>query len=384
LIILLLTSEYPNREEPVRSVFNREIAINLKKYAEVKVVAPVIWLPRFLGHKNNRIPAYENIDGIDVYHPRYLFFPKVGRFLHGLLYYVSIRSQFEKMKYKFDFIYSIWAYPDGFAAVLLAKYYKRSVAINVIGCDINLYTRYPFRRMMIKYALKNCDRVFSVSEDLREKVVNLGVRPEKVQTVHNGVDKGKFFPMATDECRKRLSLATDKKIVTFIGRLSEEKGIESLTGVMEQLGKQRGDEVIFIVIGSGPLKEYIKKKADGFKRRPEVLMPGSVGHKDIPLWINASTIICVPSLREGCPNVVLEALACGKPVVASNVGGIPEIINSPQLGFLVPPNNVDELIKALGQALDTEWDRNILECRVAGLTWEKVAGNIYSDIQAIT
>jgi len=92
----------------------------------------------------------------------------------------------------------------------------------------------------------------------------------------------------------------------------------------------------------------------------------------------------VPSLREGCPNVVLEALACGKPVVASNVGGIPEIINSSQLGFLVPPNNVDELTKALGQALDTEWDRNILVCRVAESTWEKVAEKIYSDIQAIT
>ncbi|RKY41051.1 MAG: hypothetical protein DRP76_00680, partial [Candidatus Omnitrophota bacterium] len=356
-----------------RGIYNKQQFVELAKLCEIKVIAP---LPL---HYRERVPERENIDGIDTYHPRYFMIPKIGRSLYGLFFYLSLIKKVKKIyeNFKFDLIFATWAYPDGFGSFLIAKTFNKPIVIKVHGSDINLYTEYFLRRKMIAYALKNCNKVIAVSKALKERIVKIGVSEDKIVVIPNGVDTDLFKPLERDRCRERLGLPQDKKIVLFVGNLVPVKGVDVLVEAFARLPA----DMLLVLVGDGPLKNRLQAKVKEFGIENNVIFVGRTRHEAIPYYMNACDIFCLPSLNEGCPNVILEALACGKFVVATKVGSISEIITSGDYGILVSPKNSEALAGAINKVLEKKWNPEGISKKVSNRNWTANAEKIYEELK---
>jgi len=359
--VLIITNLFPNSKEPTRGIYNKQQFVELAKLCEIKVIAP---LPL---HYRERVPERENIDGIDTYHPRYFMIPKIGRSLYGLFFYLSLIKKVKKIyeNFKFDLIFATWAYPDGFGSFLIAKTFNKPIVIKVHGSDINLYTEYFLRRKMIAYALKNCNKVIAVSKALKERIVKIGVPEDKIVVIPNGVDTDLFKPLERDRCRERLELPQDKKIVLFVGNLVPVKGVDVLVEAFARLPAG----MLLVLVGDGPLKNKLQAKVKEFGIENNVIFVGRTRHEAIPYYMNACDIFCLPSLNEGCPNVILESIACGKPVVASNVGGVREIICSDDMGILIKPANATVLARAFIRGVSKKWNFRLIREEALKYSW---------------
>ena len=387
--VLVITNLFPNKFEPERATYNRQQISMLSKLCHLKVVAPVSWFPlkRFF-EKNtvsSQIPKKETIDGIETFHPRYFTIPKVGRSLYGFLFFLSVLIPVLRIynTFKFDIIFATWAYPDSFAAVLLSKLLNKPIITKVHGTDINEYTRYWLRRKMISFTLDNSGRVISVSKALRDKIAEIGVEPEKIRVVYNGIDNEIFKPLNKASTRRELGIAMDKKVILFVGNLKPVKGLIYLIEAFSGIAKGALPNAILIIIGEGELRRELENETKKLMIQNRVYMSGSKPHHEIPKWINACDLFCLPSLSEGMPNVILEALACGVPVVASSVGGIPEILTSTDYGFMVEPEKSEELREALLECLSKSWNREAIREYSSRFSWRNSAEMIYQEITAI-
>lgn len=370
--ILIITNLFPNSKETTRGMYNKQQFMELAKLCELEVVAPIPW------HHFSRTPVKETIDEIEVYHPRYFMLPKIGRSLYGFFFFISLVGFVKKIyKYfKFDLIVATWAYPDGFGSFLITKVLKKPIVIKTHGSDINIRTKYFLRRKMISYALRNSNKVITVSNALKGKIVEIGVPEDKIAVIPNGVDTDLFKPMNQQGCREILGLPLTTKIVLFIGNLVHIKGVDYLMDAFSQVSVKY-DSAILIIVGDGNLKGHFIKKAKCLGLEGKIKFISRQPHNKIPLWMNACDVFCLPSLNEGCPNVILETLACGKPVVATKVGGIPEIISSEDYGILVTPGNSIELAQGLQKALEKEWNPEKLHQYVSGRDWKANAEEIF-------
>lgn len=370
--ILVITTNYPNNMEPNRSIFNKERIRYLSKHSEIKIIAPIPWVPSFLDHKFSKVYKYELVDGIEIFHPRYFMIPKIGRSLYGFFFFLSIINFVKHFKknYDFDLIYCPWVYPDGFAAALICRLLNKPLILHASGSDINYFTRFLIRRKLISYALKCSEHILVVSNALKEKLIDLGIDDNRISVVHSGVDLEKFYPMDMFYAREKCNLPREKKIVLFIGRLSEEKGVNYLVEAFSILCRNNLNDIYLVIIGEGSCKKKIMDKILSSKLNESTLMVGLKNHEEIPRWINAANLVCLPSLREGFPNVLLESLACGRPVVASNVGGVKEIIYSEDFGILVPPKDIFSLAYAIKTTLLKKWSPEKLRNNIKVKDWE--------------
>lgn len=207
---------------------------------------------------------------------------------------------------------------------------------------------------MIKFACRKAKAIVAVSADLKEKLTQLGIAPEKIHVIYNGIDVSKFSKLETIECRRKLGLPLSKRIILFVGSLEFVKGIDVLINAWGDLYKKYADDILLVLVGDGGAKESIINSIDKMNLRGSVLLAGSRPHDEISCWMNACDIFCLPSRREGYPNVLLEALSCGRFIVASEVGGIPEIVTSDQIGMLFKPADS----KDLASVLDCELKKN--------------------------
>ena len=352
--VLIITNLFPNSRQPGRGIFNQQQFKELAQLCDLKVVAPLPWCPpiKLFARWDNcaQVPDKEAIDGIEVFHPRYLVTPQVGRSLYGFFLYLGIIRTIKKIaqSFPFDIILATWAYPDAFAGMLAAKHFKKPLVIKVHGSDVNLFSKYFWRRLMMRLAFEHSPKVIAVSNDLKEKIQHLGILKDKIAVIGNGVNTQIFKPLDKGECRKKLSLPAEQKLVVFIGNLVEVKGIEFLIEAFRDLS---GD-IILRIVGEGGLRPMLEEQVKKLNLSRRIVFTGRCPHNDIPIWMNAADIFCLPSLNEGCPNVVLEALACGTPVVASRVGGIPDMITSPEQGILTAPRDSKGLAKAIEQMVN--------------------------------
>lgn len=385
--ILVISSIFPNGQDLTKGVFIKQQISELSKLCKLKVVAPVPYsLPVKMikkWYKFSKVKQEEIIDNIEVYHPRYLVIPKIGRFLYGFCYYFGIYKTVKNIfkDFKFNIILTYFAYPDGFATALLSKICKKPFVIKTMGSDINVFTRNMIRRELTKYVLNKAYRVIAVSSDIKQKVVELGISPHKTTVIPNGINDSLFLRKDKLECRKGLSVPVDKSVILFIGNLKKDKGVIELINVFEKLVKSGDNSSILIIIGTGELKLKIINMIRKMKLTDQIILKGVVPHKEIPLWINACDVFCLPSYNEGCPNVILEALVCGKPVVGTEVGGIQEIVNSDNIGILVPPKNEELLSEAIQTALKRKWNTELICKIVEGMTWQRTANKILNELE---
>jgi glycosyltransferase involved in cell wall biosynthesis len=248
-----------------------------------------------------------------------------------------------------DVILATWAYPDGCAAVLLARALGKPCAVKVHGSDLNVVAKLASARAIVRRVLPRADAMVSVSSALSAELEGLGVPPSRIHLVANGVDTSVFAPRDKRAARQALGLDESAPVVVFVGRLEPQKGVGELLDAVPLL-RERAKDAVVVLLGEGVSSERVQRAAAS--SRGAILAPGARPPREIAQWLAACDVFTLPSWMEGTPNVVLEALASGRPVVASNVGGIPDVVPQPDAGKLVPPKDAPALAAALAQTLE--------------------------------
>jgi glycosyltransferase involved in cell wall biosynthesis len=366
---LLLTNLYPSDDEPTRGVFNYHRFHALSEHVDATVVVPVRWWRR-LRHPRDwlRTPT-ETRDGLTAYFPSHIAVPgRPETHVPGIeAAVVSLVGQLGTAQ-PFDVVLAAMAYPEGVVAHHVARRLKLPYVVMCLGSDVNALAERPALRAPIAVALRGATGVICVSEALREKVRALNVAPARVSVQHNGVDGRRFQIRDRDRAREELGLSREGKLVLYVGNLAPEKGVPVLAEAFEHLVESGRKEVRLAIVGGGQLDGELRQLARKHAMEERLLLNGRCPHEEIPTWMAACDVFCLPSFREGCPNVVLEALACGRPVVASRVGGVPELIDE-RNGVLVPAGDSSTLATALEGALERRWDPEALRATVQFLSW---------------
>ena len=354
--VLAMTNLYPSPILPYRAPFNRQEFSALAGQHTVRVIAPIAWTDERRARRQGaaRLVGVRRVvrDGITVDHPRYIFPPRVLRAWYGHFFRWSVRTAFERALAEFrpDLVYSPWAYPDGWAAVDLGQKAGLPVVVKVHGSDVLLLPRHPDRRRRTVEALRRADAVITVSRDLAERVVGLGVDPDRVHLIYGGVDHGLFHPGPACEARRRLDLPADEPILLFVGNLVHVKGPDLLVAACGRLARD-GVRFTAYLIGQGPAAASLGRQIDELGLTGRVRLLGPKPHDELPDWYRAADLFVLPSRSEGVPGVLKEAQACGTPFVASRVGGVPEVLI---LGVsrLVPPENPGALSGAIRAVIE--------------------------------
>jgi len=371
---------FPNRAWPNKGIFVKERLKALSRMINNTIVAPIPYFP-FLSlarkYKGlDYIPLLEDYDTLSVYHPRYFMIPKYFKCMDGQLYYCALHPFISQMikNYNFEILDFHWVYPDAFAGLKWAREFGKKIVVTIRGNESICYLEKSLRKRMVINTLKSVDHIIAVSNDMKEKVVQeYGVERKKVTVIPNGIDPKKFFRTNKLDAQKQCGLELGSKYILALSRLSPEKGLDSL--IKAFLGVSRQDTTLLIV-GDGPLKSKLEEMVKDLGISKKVLFFGAVPHDETVKWYNAADVFCLPSLWEGCPNVVIESLACGIPIVASNVGGIPDLIPNDSYGILVPAGDPVSLARALDDALNKEWDREKIAKFGSRNTWDHVAEQV--------
>lgn len=383
--ILVSSSIFPNKVEPTKGIYIFHQARALSAHCPVKVVAPVPYFPGWLKSQTysfySRIAATEVLDSLEVSHPRVLIIPKVGRSTYGFAYFFSLLRVVKRFRSRFnpDVLLCFWVYPDGFANVLLAKSLGIPIILGGRGCDVNNADEYRSKKFMVSWALRNSDKVLAVSQAMKKQMMCLGVPDGKIRVVPNGLDD-RFIGAGVRHAAARDNHGGNgRKRILYCGRLSPEKGLEYLieaAGILHE----RDASFELLLVGKGPQEIQIKNLIKGIGIGAKVTMIKEMPHSEIPGLMGSVDIFCLPSIREGWPNVLMEALACGVPVVATEVGGVPEILRSEDCGLMVPKQNPVRLADALESAMERTWDTEKIRASAIGRGWEMVAQEILSEV----
>jgi len=381
LRILTYTNLFPNCLRPNFGIFvkNRMKTFVRHGNAQLDVISPVPYFPRLPWNTRwkvfSLIPREENQEGISVYHPRYLVSPKFGMRTHGYMMYRSTRDLAHRLHETnpYHLVDAHWIYPDGFAAVKIAKELGLPVVLSARGNDINEYIDYPAIRHSITWSLASCDHIISVCEALKDLILSLGIPDSKVTVIGNGIDKSAFYPTEKATARQQLALPLNKRIVLSVGILDPRKGHDILIKALHLL-RQRGVEIPFLyIIGAGRFGESLKGLIDTLRLREHVYLVGEIPHKALNMWYSAADVFCLASDREGWPNVLLEAIGCGTPVVVSRVFGAPEIVTSGDVGLLVDERTPEAFAARILQAFDQKWELKKLVEFAEQFSWDKAA-----------
>jgi glycosyltransferase involved in cell wall biosynthesis len=376
---LVITNLFPSRREPLRGLFNLRRVRALAQFCPVHVIAPVpAW--RRIQRLSELLPTpSESVEGVPATYPTSWTLPRAMPQWHAAQVHYSIRSHIRDVRraFPFDVVLGAFAYPDGVVASRVAADAGCPYVVLVLGSDMNDLAQRPNLRGPIRDALSNAFRVVAVSEALRQRVIELGVPQQRTLVQYNGVDGDLFRIRDQRESRRELGLEESQRLVTFVGNLVYEKGPDVLVEARGRLRSAGSFDLRIAFIGEGSQKRELISKCTALGIGDQITFVGRQSPDDVALWLSASDVLCLPSRREGCPNVVLESLAAGRPVVAARVGGVPELLNAKN-GLMVAPDNPAELAEALSRALQRTWNAYELRASVPALTWEDVGRTLHN------
>jgi glycosyltransferase involved in cell wall biosynthesis len=381
LRIAVVTAHYPSPARPTDGSSAYKTLRALSTRSEAQVFFPSASYPSFpklLGRSKSRIDrSFNPPGGVNVAYYDYPAMPLVSRPFNG---WIAAKTLLPYVRsFAPDIILSYFLYPDAFAALHIGQVLSVPVVAMGVGSDIHSIGD-PVSAMHTRTVMREADCLLAVSEDLRRRAVAMGAPPKKTRTIVNGCDPSVFH--VKDRLRARTVLRIDAKseAVVYIGRMDVKKGLRELVEAAAALRSARPRLQVYLV-GEGPDRPIIEqairsKAAAGYIHA----LPGC-SFDDVATWMAAADLVTLPSYMEGCPNVVLEALACGRPVVATNVGGIPKIM-SEECGRLVPPRDSTALVQALSSVLDKTWDANGISKRCSR-SWDDVAGELLEIFESL-
>jgi glycosyltransferase involved in cell wall biosynthesis len=390
--LLVVSTLFPHLGQPVAGVFIRERMFRVGKHLPLVVMAPTPWFPGqdilryFRPHFRPSALRREIQDGIEIYRPRFLSVPALFKWLDGWSLAITVLLTLRRLHYRFDLIDAHFAYPEGYAAALLGKWLGLPVTITLRGTEIPI-SRFPFRRRLMLKALESATRVFAVAASLERHVTDLGADPRKIRVVGNGVDTEKFHPVPQAEARHRLGLPADGPILISVGGLVERKGFHRVIELLPAL-KHKFPGLRYLIVGgpgpAGDMSQYLRQQVRMLKLEEAVHFLGVVSPEDLKWPLSAADVFVLATRSEGWANVLLEALACGLPVITTDVGGNREVISNPQLGTIVPFGDSRALEAGIYEALIRSWDRAAIRAYACENHWDRRVEVLIEEFVAIS
>ncbi len=378
---------------PVHAQFVKQRLDALAKRVDLTVVSPVPWFPgeNFIGRYRNRhaIPLTTESNAYPTFFPKFFSMPFVAKPLEGwtlaFRVYRWLRAV-NKMK-SFDLIDCHLAFPEGFSGALLKRWLGLPLCVTLRGHDINDLPQYPVRRRQIVYALQNADRYFGVAQALVDGAVKLGAPASTGFRSANGVDASRFFPLPKPEARQALGLPATGKILLSVSHLVARKGVDILIQALAELHQKGYRDTTLVIVGKGGeegnVEPQLRAQAASLGITDSVRFVGAVLNQELYRYYSAADLFCLASEKEGWPNVVLEALACGTPVLATRTWGVPEILCRPDLGLMADERNAATFSRWMQQAFATPWVAQDLVAYAAKHTWDAVAEGLEGHFREI-
>jgi glycosyltransferase involved in cell wall biosynthesis len=376
LRLLTFSTLFPDSVRPNHGVFveNRLRHLVAGGEATSTVLAPVPWFPS--GHARfgawampARVPAAEARNGLVVHHPRYLAIPKVGMSAAPALLFLAARRALARMVadgFGFDVIDAHYVYPDGVAAVWLGAAFGRPVVITARGSDVTQLPDFALPRAQIRMALRRAAALNGVSAALCRRMVALGADPAKVTTLRNGVDTREFHPVDRAAARARLGLT--RRTLISVGHLIERKRNHLTIASLPLL-----PDTELLLVGDGPERGRLAALAAGLGVAERVRFLGAQPHHALAEFYGAADAMVLASSREGWANVLLESMACGTPVIASDIPGNDEVVQGPAAGRIVAENTPAGIAAAVRDLFASAPDRAAVRAYAEPFGWDETS-----------
>jgi teichuronic acid biosynthesis glycosyltransferase TuaC len=371
LSVLTVSTLYPNQVQTTHGIFVETRLRKLVDDGRVKahVLAPVPWLPPKVSYGSLgplwSVPRRTERHGIAISHPRYLVIPKIGMNLAPFTLYRAMGAEMRRLMAEgltFDLIDAHYFYPDGVAAVWLARAFNLPVVVTARGTDINLIPAYAFPRRLILAAADKADGIVTVCRALKERLVELGVSDDRIRVLRNGVDLDLFCPRDRLSLRRKMGL--NGFTIASVGHLIERKGhhhvIRALSGM---------PDATLLIAGDGPKRAALEALAANLGVTQRIRFLGALDQSAVCDVYNCADVSVLASSREGWANVLLESMACGAPVVASAVWGTPEVVSSPEAGVLMPSLDSDGVLSGLKAIRSLPSERARTRLYAEGFDW---------------
>jgi len=355
--LVIITNLYPLPWEPNRATFNKQQFELLKDEYNLSIMIPIAF-PDWFKHRKQIKQSSE------MRFVPYFYLPKVGRRFYSVSMFLSIllHSGLWLKKRKPSTIMASWAFPEAVAASWLSRLYHTKFFFKVHGSDINLHGKVPARAKQILAAAKKAQGILSVSKALANELEKMGVEAEKIQVIYNGVNHEKFgasYPTTMQN-----------NYILYIGNLKHDKGVMELLEGFNQIKEQHLD-LHLVYAGSGAMNDKLVQFVSTHNLSGRVKFLGSVAHDELPAWLSNATALCLPSYNEGVPNVVLESMAAGTPVLTTTVGGIPEVVDEGICGQLIPPKDTEAVANGLNELLSRQFTADKIKQHALQFAWLK-------------
>lgn len=380
LKIAVITRYFPSSAEPAQGRFAYQTLRVLARSACVRVFYPNAVYPSALRPRSRTYDALDpafRTPGVGVEYYNYPALPLVSRPLNG---WMEARTLLPHVRvFAPDVLVSYFLYPEGYAALAIGRALSVPVVAVSIGSDINRIGD-PISAWHTRAVLRKADFVVTVSDDLRGKAVIMGASPEKSRTVANGCDLSAFHVRDRAEARRKIGINPAAEAVVYIGRMDGRKGLRELVEAAALLHAARPRLRVYLV-GDGPDRGLVQNAIRANQAADYIQALPGCPFDEVAVWMAAANLVVLPSYMEGSPNVVREALACGRPVVATNVGGIPEMMPE-ACGRLVPPRDPAALARAIAEVVDGVWDENAIAAQ-ASRSWDAVAAELRDIVEAV-
>jgi teichuronic acid biosynthesis glycosyltransferase TuaC len=377
--VLLLSTLFPSSARPGHGVFVetrlRELLRDAGGAVQAKVIAPVPWFysqdPKHGDFAAMaRTPLREQRQGLDVLHPRYWVLPKIGMSVAPWLLARSALQAARHLQqegFDFDLIDAHYFYPDGVAAALVARRLGKPFVVTARGSDINLIAQFRRPRRLMQWAAGRASACIGVSQALVQAMAALGMPAQRLHVLRNGVDLERFKPWPQASARRHIGFE-GAPLLLSVGNLIPLKGHELCIDALADLLPTQ-PQARLLIIGSGPEKQRLLDHAQARGLSDRVHLVGAVPNTELAPWYSAADVLLLASSREGWPNVLLEAMACGTPAVATRVGGIPEIISTDTAGCTVAQRSGAALAAAIAQLLARGVERPATRLHAEGFSW---------------
>lgn len=368
--VLVVTNLFGFPWDPARGMFNQQQFDRLAQSQELSVLVAVPWpeavrRPRaWWNARREGRRRWPYVDYFVFWYP-----PGFGRSWHALFFFLSMIVQRPLLLFRrFDVILGSWGFPDAVASTLLARLTGTPALMKTHGSDVNDYLREPAKRRQLLAAARRCRGVMTPSAALRDQLAAAGLPPERIVVNYNGVDTARFRPADRATARAGLGVPADATVLLYVGNLKRAKGCVDLVDAFVALAADF-PALQLVVIGEGAERASMSERIEGAALGGRARFMGTQTHAAIAGWFAAADLLSLPSHNEGVPNVVLEAMACGLPVVATRVGGIPEVLPE-HAGVLVPAHDPAALQAGLRHALESTWDRARIAAHAGTFSWD--------------
>lgn len=377
--LLFISNLFPDAGEPYRGLDNATLLHALRDRYDLRVIAPRARLPL---PGRARLPSARSCDA--ALHPQFIatpYLPKIGGLANHLLMARALRPRLAEVRREFpwDVVLASWLFPDGCAVVRAVSAWGSPVVLIAQGTDVHGYLRSSLRRRAILDAVERSSGCITRSRSLAELLAGAGVPREKLHPVVNGIDTTVFAPAGP----RAEGVPAGARVLLFVGNLLPVKDPLALVRHFAKIiARRAGDDLRLVIAGKGPLEGAVRQEALSLGVGDRVLLTGPLASPEIAAWMRRAEMLCMTSRNEGLPNVILEAQACGLPVLATDVGGIRELVDESWKGALVPLDDGEAWVGAAPRMLDKPADRQGIAEVGQTRTWKAAADAVARILEA--